>query len=251
MPSTLQVLSLSSPSAGYRRIRFAGPQLAPFWQHDNIHCRLVFPSAQDAAGSSASSTRVYTVRSFDADAQWLEIDFLLHADAGPGACWAQQAQIGDCVEILKPGGRTARIADWMVLAGDDSALPALARIAERLPASTRGHVVCEIADPQDAIDIRLPPGMQWHWLYRAGLAAGTGDQLQQAVQQLDWAASQSAKGASRFLWVGAEFATAQALRAWAVDSLGLAKQEQLIVAYWRRGMSENELRAPKPEVEKA
>ena len=93
--------------------------------------------------------------------------------------------------------------------------------------------------------------MQWHWLYRAGLAAGTGVQLQQTVQQLDWAASQSAEGTSRFLWVGAEFATAQALRAWAVDSLGLAKQEQLIVAYWRRGMSEYELRAPKPEVEKA
>ncbi|MEF9962952.1 MAG: siderophore-interacting protein [Comamonas sp.] len=251
MPSTLQVLSLASPSAGYRRIRFAGAQLAPFCQHDNIHCRLVFPAAQDPGNGSASSTRVYTVRAFDADAQWLEIDFLLHADAGPGAHWAQQAQVGDCVEILKPGGRTARTADWMVLAGDDSALPALARIAAQLPASTRGHVVCEIADPQDAIDIRLPPGMQWHWLYRAGLAAGTGVQLQRAVQQLDWAASQSAEGTSRFLWVGAEFATAQALRAWAVDSLGLAKQEQLTVAYWRRGMSEYELRAPKPEVEKA
>lgn len=251
MPSTLQVLSLSSPSAGYRRIRFAGAQLAPFCQHDNIHCRLVFPSALDAQDNSASSTRVYTVRSFDADAQWLEIDFLLHADAGPGACWAQQAQVGDCVEILKPGGRTARIADWMVLAGDDSALPALARIAEQLPASTRGHVVCEIADPQDAIDIPLPAGMQWHWLYRAGAAAGSGEQLQQAVQALDWSAAHTTEGASRFLWVGAEFATAQALRAWAVDSLGLGKQEQLIVAYWRRGMSENELRAPKPELEKA
>ncbi|WP_312414625.1 siderophore-interacting protein [Comamonas sp.] len=247
MPSTLQVLSLASPSAGYRRIRFAGAQLAPFCQHDNIHCRLVFPSPQR---DGASSTRVYTVRAFDADAQWLEIDFLLHADAGPGACWAQQAQVGDRVEILKPGGRTARIADWMVLAGDDSALPALARIAEQLPASTRGHVVCEIADPQDAIDIRLPPGMQWHWLYRADTPAGTGEQLQQAVQALDWSAAPPTAGTSRFLWVGAEFATAQALRAWAVDSLGLGKQEQLIVAYWRRGMSENELRAPKLDLEK-
>ena len=247
MPSTLQVLSLCSPSAGYRRIRFAGAQLAPFCQHDNIHCRLVFPSPQR---DGVSSTRVYTVRAFDADAQWLEIDFLLHADAGPGACWAQQAQVGDCVEILKPGGRTARIADWMVLAGDDSALPALARIAEQLPASTRGHVVCEIADPRDAIDIPLPPGMQWHWLYRAGAPAGTGEQLQQAVQALDWSAAPPTAGASRFLWVGGEFATAQALRAWAVDSLGLGKQEQLIVAYWRRGMSENELRAPKLDLEK-
>ena len=87
--------------------------------------------------------------------------------------------------------------------------------------------------------------MQWHWLYRGDAAPGTTSLLSQAVQALGNALSPGADH-SRFLWVGAEFATAQSLRAWVVDDLGLGKKEQLIVAYWRRGMSENELRAPKP-----
>ncbi len=50
------------------------------------------------------------------------------------------------------------------------------------------------------------------------------------------------RGESRFVWLGAEFATFQHLRNWARETLKLEKREQLMVAYWRNGLSEHEFK---------
>lgn len=239
MPTTIQVSRIFPLSAFHVRVRFTGAPLEPFFQSDNIHCRLLFPEQGEAP--AGSRTRVYTVRAFDRREGWLEIDFLLHAHAGPGGNWARNARVGDHIAVLAPGGRTAPAADWMVLAGDESALPAMARIAENLPPHTRGQFFCELPAEGAVLPVRCPPLMAWTWLFRENTACRSGALLQEAVRQAPLGEGRG----SRFLWVGAEFSAAQALRSWAVDTMQLSKHEQLIVAYWRLGMSENELRQPK------
>ena len=83
-------------------------------------------------------TRTYTVRSWAPAARELTLDFVVHGDEGLAGPWAQQAQPGQQVRFLGPGGAysPSQDADWHLLAGDESALPAIAAALEAMPA---GH----------------------------------------------------------------------------------------------------------------
>jgi NADPH-dependent ferric siderophore reductase len=144
-----------------------------------------------------------------------------------------------------PGGRTATPAGWMLLAGDDTGLPALLRIVAALPAHTRGHVFAEVQGPQDEQPVQAPAGLQWHWLHRGAAEAGTTTLLVDALRAAPWPDAPASPGASRFVWAAGEFDMAQAVRQWAREERGLDKSEQLVVAYWRRGMSESDFKARK------
>lgn len=237
-----------------RRIRFRGEDLDRYAPDDNIHCKLIFPQPGDTApewptlaadgtpqfpkGDRRLNIRTYTLRRIDAAAGWFDVDFVLHEDAGPGSTWAAQAEPGQRIGLSGPGGSTARQAGWMLLAGDETALPAIARIGEALPADTRGAVLVEVQDAADQIPLRLPPGMTLQWLHRGAAAPGTTTLLTSAIQ-----ASAIAPGPDRYVWVGAEFDTAQAVRGWLRNTLGFGGKEQLVVAYWRRGLDETQMKS--------
>lgn len=95
-------------------------------------------------GDKRLDIRTYTIRRIHAQQGWFEVDFVLHEDAGPGSRWAAQATKGQQIGLSGPGGRTASPAGWMLLAGDETALPAIARIGEALPAATTGVVIIEV-----------------------------------------------------------------------------------------------------------
>ena len=90
--------------------------------------------------------RSYTVRSWDAGARELTIDFVYHGDEGLAGPWAAAARPGDEVMFLGPGGAYAPSpdADWHLLVGDESALPAIAAAVERLPAGAPARVFVEV-----------------------------------------------------------------------------------------------------------
>lgn len=250
----LRVLAVQSLTPHLRRVRFAGNDLTRYAQDENIHCKLMFPlpgitapewptlspsgMPRFAQGDKRLDVRTYTMRAIDGAAGWLDVDFVLHADAGPGSAWAAQAGVGQEIGMSGPGGRTAAPADWMLLAGDDTALPAMLRIAAALPATTRGQVFAEVQGPQDQLPVVAPPGLQWHWLHRGAAAPGTTSLLLDALRGVQW----PAPAGTRFVWAGAEFEAAQAIRHWARETRGLEKSEQLIVSYWRRGMAEHEFK---------
>src|SRR4051795_4555941 len=91
-------------------------------------------------------TRTYTVRAWDAGAGELTLDFVHHGDEGLAGPWAAAARPGDRIQLLGPGGGYAPnpTADWHLLAGDESALPAIGAALERLPAGARALVFAEV-----------------------------------------------------------------------------------------------------------
>jgi len=121
----------------------------------------------------------------------------------------------------------------------------LRRFAAALPAHTRGHVFAEVQGPQDEQPVQAPEGLQWHWLHRGAAEAGTTTLLIDALRAVRWPDALAGHPPSRFVWAAGEFDTAQAVRQWAREERGLEKHEQLIVAYWRRGMSESDFKAAK------
>ena len=98
------------------------------------------PFDLDAARAEAAEHRPrgrrYTIRWWDPDARRLAIDFVVHGDVGYAGRWAVHATAGDRLQMLGPsGGYSPDVdADWYLLAGDESAIPAIARSLEALPA---------------------------------------------------------------------------------------------------------------------
>ena len=80
--------------------------------------------------------RTYSVRAWNPETRELTIDFVVHGDAGVAGPWAAAARAGDQIFLQGPGGAYSPdpAAEWHLLAGDESALPAISaavRIAVR------------------------------------------------------------------------------------------------------------------------
>jgi NADPH-dependent ferric siderophore reductase len=132
----------------------------------------------------ASGRRVkrrYTIRYARPDSGELDLDVLLHGEH-PGSIWGRDAQPGDGVEFQGPRGKLElRPAPWHVLCGDESALPAIAAIAEALPDGEQAVALVEVLEAADELPIRADT----HWTHRGTHPAGTPELLASAAGQLD------------------------------------------------------------------
>jgi NADPH-dependent ferric siderophore reductase len=236
-----------------RRLTFSGENLARYDARE-LHVKLLIPPpgaqlAEPSLGVSGRPVwpadlprplgRTYTIRGVDAAAGLVDVDFVAHGDAGPGTRLALTAQPGDVVGMMGPGGGSARPAGWTLFAGDETALPAIGRMLERMPADARGLALIEIADRAEEQDLPHPAGVELRWLHRNGIEAGRSALLREAAL----AAAPPAGEADVFAWAGCEFATFRALRAHWRDAWGLDKTRHLAVAYWRHGLAEDVMRA--------
>ncbi|BAV65362.1 siderophore-interacting protein [Sphingobium cloacae] len=244
----LRVVETNRITPHMLRVAFIGRDLEPFATNENLHVKLLLPpqgAARDhwlkeepggkvrLKGRNLDPVfRKYTIRSIDAGVGRVAIDFVCHEDGGPGAAWAAAAKPGDVVGMIGPGGRSAAPADWVLLAGDETGLPAIGRILESLSGDARGLALVEIDGPEEEQPLSAPPGVELRWLHRQRALAGTTDLLADAVK----AVSLPGDG-TRFAWVAGEFAAIQAIRRH-LRATGLGKQEQLVVAYWRRDEAE-------------
>lgn len=138
--------------------------------------------------------RTYTVRAVRPDAREVDIDFVGHGDGGPASAWAASAGRGDEIVLVGPdeysAGRATGI-DWrpgdvetLLLAGDETAAPAISAILESLPADARGVALIEVPGADDRLELRAPAGVEVRWLPRAEADAGHGSRLVPAVR--DW-----------------------------------------------------------------
>jgi NADPH-dependent ferric siderophore reductase len=168
--------------------------------------------------------RRYTIRHARPDTGELDLDVVLHG-AGPGATWAAGAGPGDEVEFQGPRGKLElRPAPWHLLCGDESALPAIAAIAEALPRDEPALAVIEVTDGAD----ELPVVADAHYLHRAGTPPGGADLLIAAVQALDLPA-----GPGRGYLLG-ETRAMVALRA-VLEGRGLPHDALFVKGYWNVG----------------
>ncbi|MEM9454526.1 MAG: siderophore-interacting protein [Myxococcota bacterium] len=177
--------------------------------------------------------RSYTVRAFDPAKNELTLLFAKHDPCGPATRWMKGAQVGDLVRITGPGyvKGLEPTADWFLLAGDLTALPAIAVLLERLPADANGHVLLEVPGDADAVALRRPAGMEIHWL--ASRDNGRSP-LPDAVQALDWPAGRVG------VWVACEYTAMKSLREYLVSVRGVTRQQMYISSYWKRGNSDEE-----------
>jgi NADPH-dependent ferric siderophore reductase len=113
-------------------------------------------------------TRTYTLRRADVPRQEVAIDFVVHGEAGIAAPWAAHAEPGDLLTMSGAGGayRPDPVSDWHLLAGDESALPAICSALDALPAGARGIAYLETSDPGEYLDATPPSGMEIVWLHR-------------------------------------------------------------------------------------
>jgi NADPH-dependent ferric siderophore reductase len=112
--------------------------------------------------------RNYTVRELRADARELDVDFVVHGDEGPASRWAQRAQPGETVALLDQGRGYdhAPDTDFHLLAGDETALPAILGILRDLPRSAAGLAIIEVPSLEDAQAVDGPEGFEVRWLAR-------------------------------------------------------------------------------------
>lgn len=245
----LRITDVQDITPHMRRITFHGDNVARFAGMDALHLNVLCQHPDLAApqwptvGSNGlaqwedperrPSLRKYTVRSLDAATGSLDIDFVLHADAGPGSAFAKTAQIGAEIGVIGPGGGGLVDADWYLFAGDETALPAIARMLERLPARARGKAFIEVADKAEVQQLKFQAGIELTWLCRDGAAAGTTALLIDAVR----GSMPPDDGSSVYVWAGCEFATFRQIRSHCRTELRLKKDEHLVVSYWNRGDS--------------
>lgn len=236
---TLQVAETWQLTPRMKRLRLTGQDLDHFASSDDIHVRLYIPAAEetdiralvfhadgqprDTGPGSGFAVRYYTIRRIDAAAGWLDIDFVLHDAPGPGSDFARRAQPGDICGMSGPCGLNAKLADRYLLVGDETALPAIARIVEELPRHSTGHVFVEIADADERIDLDMPIGMSLTWLYRQHEPS-----LAQAAQAVigDY---DPADQDDFFIWIAGEFGAIASLR---LALHPFAKARYMCVPYW-------------------
>ncbi|WP_067467284.1 siderophore-interacting protein [Actinomadura macra] len=187
------------------------------------------------------STRTYTVRSWDADAAELAIDFVHHGDKGLAGPWAARVQPGEEIYFNGPGGGYAPSADagWHLLVGDESALPAIAAALERLPAGAPARVFIEVIGPEEEQPLAAPDGAAVVWLHRGG--GQVGDLLVEAVQKLDF------PGEDVHAFVHGEANFVKTLRRHLRVERGLPMERLSISGYWRKGRDEDGWQSSKRE----
>ncbi|MVW80829.1 siderophore-interacting protein [Bordetella sp. 02P26C-1] len=178
--------------------------------------------------------RDYTPRQFRADAQELDIDFVLH-DHGPAGAWAAQARPGQHLGIAGPRGSMVvpMDFDWHILIGDETALPAIARRIEELPSDKRVIALIETQTQQDRIDLPARDNVTVQWVDALPKSDEHGPNvtaLEQAVREL----ALPAEGEG-FIWAAGESAAIRAIRHHLVNERGIAKTRIRASSYWRRG----------------
>jgi NADPH-dependent ferric siderophore reductase len=197
--------------------------------------------------------RSYTLRELRRDPDEIDIDFALHGiepgasvQAGPASRWAARAAAGDRVLLLGPAvadNRAIRFrppedTDLVVVWGDETAVPAASAIVESLPAGTRARVWLEVPHAGDIQDLATEADAEITWLVRE--ERGT----QGSAMVLDTLRDAQLPPAERpYVWIAGESGCVKELRRHFVRERGVDRRRVTFVGYWRRGVSEEQLRA--------
>ncbi|MGW4897204.1 siderophore-interacting protein [Kitasatospora sp. NPDC004240] len=191
--------------------------------------------------SVAAVMRSYTIRAQRTDPAELDVDFALHGDTGPASRWARTAAPGDRVLLLGPYVADNRSAgflppegtDLVLLAADETALPAAGGILDWLPAGTPVRAWIEVPHPEDVQELAAGPDREITWLVRS----------EGHPSLLDAVRAAEPLAGAPYAWIAGEAGTVRALRRHLVGERGLDRRAVNFSGYWRRGASEEDLRA--------
>ena len=182
--------------------------------------------------------RTYTVRRLDRVNGILDIEFVLHGDNGLASAWAATASVGDDLGIgIKRMGKVHNPSDWYLLAGDETAIPAISAMLESLPIETTGIAFLEVKSSKDEFTLKNNSSIEICWLFRNGEPPEKSQLLPNAVKGL---LLPNALVKSRYAWIAGEENMVRALRKIAGEQLGLKREELHATVYWKAGLSEDD-----------
>jgi NADPH-dependent ferric siderophore reductase len=299
------------------RVTFTGPDLAVFGTTGlDQRIKLMFPFAdgrlcdvgcddpqtildgswylrwRDLPDEQRNPIRTYTVRGIRPERLELDVDMVLHdvepgQSDGPAAAWLRRAQVGDRVVVVGPDSRSADPTagcDWrpggarhLLLAGDETAAPAICGIIESLPRGVTAQAFVEVQSSADIQNV-VPRGrsrVSWvardagcetaegfqavaphgllltqavtTWLPRhMNQLAGVVQETPEVVEDVDvdteliWDSPLDPTTGDFYAWFAGEAATVKALRRHLVSEVGVARTNVAFMGYWRRGRSEGQ-----------
>jgi NADPH-dependent ferric siderophore reductase len=214
----LTVARIEPLGPGFVAITFTGEALADFTSLSfDDHVKFMF-----ADDDGTQVRRDYTPRRFSREARELVIEFALHGD-GKASSWARRAVVGQSALVGGPRGSMIlpSALDWHLLAGDATALPAIARRLEELPARSRAIVLVHAQAP----DRRAFAGFEVRWF-------DTQDALVDALQEL---VLPEGRG---FAWGGGEASLMARVRQ-VLNGKGVPREATRVSAYWKQGVAEH------------
>lgn len=232
----LEVLRVTDLTPRMRRITLGGPELAGFLsQGSDDHIKLLFAGTPEQQATlenmvlggapvegAKPDMRDYTPRRIDLAAGELDIDFVLHGD-GPASTWAAQAQAGQYLHIGGPKSSmiVPDVFDSYLLIGDETAIPAIARRLEELPAGRKVLVVVEIEDEAERQPLASAAQVEQIWVQRHS------QDLLQVVTQLQVPTGQL------YAWVATEAGLSRKLRKVLIEHHGLDESLIKAAGYWK------------------
>jgi len=251
----LRLLTVESErwlSPNMKRIELVGDELADF-PDDRLggYFKLLLPRRDDVVFTDVASIkqsdylkRSYTIRAFDRDRRRLTMDAVACAGKGPATAWARDAKAGDRVLTTGPGAVKAvdSDADWVLFAGDMTALPAIATNVERLPPSARGYAVIELIAAEDKPDLAFPDGVAVTWLTNP--ADSPTSPLAEAVKALPWLEGRPS------VWSASEFGSMRELKAYFRER-GVTADQLYLSSYWKRGSTDEQHKQAKRDAASA
>ncbi|MFI1194318.1 siderophore-interacting protein [Micromonospora sp. NPDC020750] len=255
--TTARVLRTERPTPHLVRLVLGGEELTglPVGEYTDHYVKLVFappgvtyPEPVDLAAIRRDlpsqqwpRLRAYTLRAWDPLAGELTIDIVHHGDVGVGGPWAAGLRPGDPVSFVGPGGAYAPSpdADWHLLVGDESALPAIAAALARLPLDAPAKVFVEVADAADEQPLPSPGAVELTWLHRGDRPVG--EALVAAVTTLDFPPGDV------HAFVHGEATFVRELRRLLRVERAVPRERLSISGYWRRGMDDEGWRSTKAD----
>ncbi len=243
----LTVSAIEDLTPSMRRVTLTGPLEDFASAAPDDHVKLIFPfpgqtviELPELGPQGISRTeqrppmRDYTPRRFDPEAGELVIDIVVHGD-GPGATWAAAAVVGTQVGQVGPRGSAVVEGEpaWYLLAGDETAIPSIARRLEGLPAGAVAIVRIEVDGTADEVALAPAAGVEvdLRWLHRGASVPGVA-----LVEEILGLQLPDGDG---YTWVAAEADAARTLRRHLRQERGLPKGATKVTGYWKLGASDH------------
>lgn len=238
----VKVLRTELLSPRMRRLTFFGPELAGLTvQQPAASVRVLFPPAGDELvmprwtgnefrlpDGRRPLIRTLTPRRVDECKLELDVDVVIH-DGGAASGWAEAARPGDPAAVSGParGYDIDPRSPGFFLAGDETAIPAISQILDRLPAASPSHACIEISAPCARMALPERPGATIDWLERPP-GARPGELLVAAVRDASLAPGIR-------VWVAGEAAAMQQIRRQLFEIRGMPRSYASVSGYWKYG----------------
>ena len=147
-------------------------------------------------------------------------------------------QPGDSLQLMGPGGAytPSPDADWHLMVGDPSVVPAISASLARVPAGRLVHVLLQGEDAGDEVALSSPGDLRVQWLH-----GGDDETLADALRTLDWPAGDV------HAFVHGEASAVRAVRRHLLAERELPREAVSISGYWKRTRTEEGWREDKPE----